>query len=77
MTGQKIHTRTISDAAITASSSDRYQSGLFFTTRQIDPMAIEIWNMETARPIPLPRWLAVTAACRAPSRCLSNLLASD
>ena len=37
-----IQTRTISAAAKPASRSDTYQSGFFFTTRQIDPIAIEI-----------------------------------
>ena len=33
-----IQTRAISAAAKPASSSDKYQSGFFFTTRQIDPI---------------------------------------
>jgi len=41
-TAQDIQTRAISAAARQASSSDKYQSGFFFTTRQIDPIAIEI-----------------------------------
>ena len=37
-----IQTRTISAAARQASANDKYQSGFFFTTRQIDPIAMEI-----------------------------------
>ena len=40
--GHGIQTRAISANARPASSSDKYQSGFFFTTRQIDPIAIEI-----------------------------------
>ena len=39
---QDIQSRAISAAAKPASSSDKYQSGFFFTTRQIGPIAIEI-----------------------------------
>src|SRR2546427_4139168 len=37
-----IQTRAISAAARPASNSDKYQSGFFFTTRQIEPIAIDI-----------------------------------
>ena len=37
-----IQTRAISAPAMPAIINDKYQSGFFFTTKQIDPIAIEI-----------------------------------